>query len=324
MYALVFLGMGAGALWVAFSPHGLRLQPLGFLAFAVAACLALALFWGWMAQTGQVRQSAGSRHRRGLISLFLQGALFMILAANAFALLHYLALSLGIAYADGLLHGWDRALGLDWAAYAGLFAGNPLWPVLYLHAQIPVVPACVLALAALLLLDQAERARRFLVCLTLTALACICAAVLLPVRGAVSQIGVAEASALLAAFQDIGPWPGHSRIDMMDGLRAGAPLRIDLGEARGVAAFSSFHAIAALVFAWHCRGLPLFWPAAVFAAANLAAMPVWSGHYFVDAVAAAIVAAGVCLGVAHFPRREENRRRGAGEACNPGRQTPPC
>ena len=305
MYAVPLLVLCADALWLWLSPHRLLPGPAGLLALAAGACLALALFWLWLARTPRVRQSEVHRRRREIVSLFLQAAVFLIATANALVLFGHLSMTLALPYADGLLHGWDRALGLDWVALLRLCAESPLWRALSFHAHVLLGPACVLGLAALLLLQEVERARFFLVALALTAVACTGAGTFFPVRGAVAHVALAEAPGLLLALREwpgLERWPGYAHAGAMADLRSGAPLRIDLGALGWPAAFPSLHAAAGVVFACSCRGTLLFWPAALFAAVGLLAAPVWGGHYVVGALAGALVALGVCLGVGRLLR----------------------
>ena len=317
MCAVAFLAVCADALWLWLSPHRLEAPGLVFPGLAAALCLGLALFWLWLAHTPRVLQDAANRRRREIISLFLQACVFMIVAANGLALFGHLSMTLPLPYADALLHGWDRALGLDWSAYLRLFAENPLWRALSFHVHVLMGPACVLGLLALLLLQEVERARFFLVAFTLTAVVCICAGMFFPVRGAVAHVALVEAPGLLSAFREWpghGRWPGHAHGAMMAELRSGAPLRIELGALKGMVAFPSFHAVGGLVLAYGCRGMFLFWPAAVLAAMGFLAAPVWGGHYFVGVIAGGVVGLGVCLGVGRLLRRAPPPQ--GGQACN--------
>ena len=114
-----------------------------------------------------------------------------------------------------------------------------------------------------------------------------------------------------------GPFPGFPappglyHLEALGALRTG-PVALDLGNLPGLVTFPSFHTAAGIVLTWAFWRTRAFPVVAAYAATMIAATPVFGGHYFVDLLAGACVAAVVCGGLAAlpfyrdlFPRRAE-------------------
>ena len=287
MYALVFFVIGVDALWIALARHEILIETFRFVSIAI--CSAGALLYWWLAQTPRLRQSAGSRKKREIISLFFQGVVFAILFTNAFALFNSLSMTLPFPYADDLLNNWDEALGLDWNAYFRFIAESPFLVSLTFYSYSALGMICFVGGALLLLLQEVEKARFFIIAFTLTVLVYIFVGMFFPARAAIDHI--LDAPELLDNFHKT---PGSYHIPILEQLRSGEMLRFHLNDLEGLVTFPSFHAAAGLILAYSCRQTILFWPTLVYSVLMVLATPVWGGHYFIDIIVGLIVALGFC------------------------------
>ena len=98
------------------------------------------------------------------------------------------------------------------------------------------------------------------------------------------------------------PSPGLLHVPIIERLRAGSFGPVELTHLDGLIAFPSFHAAAAVMFAW--AAWPIRWlrvPAMILYGLMLAATPIQGGHYFVDSLAGCAVAAFAIAVVRRLP-----------------------
>ncbi|MET1756403.1 phosphatase PAP2 family protein [Novosphingobium sp. RD2P27] len=103
-------------------------------------------------------------------------------------------------------------------------------------------------------------------------------------------------------FHLIGPYPpyvpatgiGFERV--VNSLRSGALLELQLHELHGILTFPSFHAASAIVFAWAGSTIRYMrWPIGSASFGMLLVTPMEGAHYFVDVTAGSFVGLGAII-----------------------------
>jgi hypothetical protein len=265
-------------------------------AYASLACLAVVLAAGALFYE-HIRKDAR-------LAAMLSGTAFLIGMSAAFSVMNYFLLTVAGARIDGTLAAADRALGVDWPALIAVAAHHP-WANLFLQLiYISVLPQVALLLVGLGLIgDKPERI--YALCLSVAAGAGICIAVwtIAPSFGAFS---VYDVSSLHTALALDGRY-AHALV----GLLAHGPGHISPTDAKGLIGFPSYHAVLALLVAWHARTLPVIrWFAFGINALVMVATPIQGGHHVVDVLAGFVVAAlailiadSIMRAAAHAPAR---------------------
>ena len=212
----------------------------------------------------------------------LRGLATLVGFSAAFTILMEAIAATGMPLVDHWLLAADAALGLSAPATVALIAQYPALALFFKLAYFSAIPQ-----TAILLLISAEQAtlwlflRRFM----LAALFTVCCFYFAPAEGVSTSVtpGIAE---------------------RFHALRAGADL--DWQRAEGIITFPSFHTAWALLLIasfWHTR---LRWPVLAMNVAMIASTVTTGGHYYVDVLAGAVVAAVVlrqpCTIHARLPR----------------------
>jgi hypothetical protein len=240
--------------------------------------------------------NAYAPHRRDPQVVFVLGTTAQIvLATTLVAPLTYVAGTTGLPIQDANLLAADRALGLDWRAYAAAIDRQPLlaawlsygytmikWPIF----AIPVFLAAT---------HRYLRLQEFILAFVLSLAAAAVISAVLPAYGAFYGLGPQELPNLERAIY-------NAQIEAMTALRAGGWRELDLLTLSGIVTFPSFHAASAVLYTWALW--PVRWMRPVVLTANgvmLAATPINGAHYFIDviggvALAAAAIAFATTIG----------------------------
>jgi hypothetical protein len=230
------------------------------------------------------------------LGLLLQGFAFLQVALIAVRVLNHASMTSALPWADARLAGWDAALGLNWRSYFDFVQARP-WLVSVLDASYDSLDRLA-ALAFLLLTfhGDSRRPRFFVETFLATAILCTLIGPLFPARAAVAtHIGD------LPAFANFPFPPGLYHLEALERLRSATPGVLDIRRLSGLVTFPSFHTASGVLLVAGFWRTPAFAPVALYAAAMVAATPVFGGHYFVDLIAGATLAAAVVTGFAALP-----------------------
>jgi membrane-associated phospholipid phosphatase len=186
--------------------------------------------------------------------------------------------------ADGLLGSIDQALGFNWLAYASLFAWRPLVQHILAIAYNsfgwqPMV--IVLTLAAKGFDDRCWRL------VTASAIAGVVTAALYPFAPAMGTFY--HYSVNPAAFPNLhSPWQFGP---ILQEIKTG-PRIIAASSFTGLVSFPSYHAAAAVMFAWAMWPFRFArWPFVILNVAVCGAAMIAGGHYLIDILAGIAIAA---------------------------------
>ena len=149
----------------------------------------------------------------------------------------------GFPLRDAAFEAADRALGLDWLAYARLLDGHEwLWKVTS-FAYGSIMPQFGVAIMAMVFARQGGRLYAYLLAQTLALTGVALVALMLPAIGAYAQAGGAHAG-FAHAFAT-----ADSMTASIEWLRQGGigPSRVD---STTLISFPSFHACCCVLFAW--------------------------------------------------------------------------
>lgn len=228
----------------------------------------------------------------------LQALLFLNFAWINMRVLNHLVMTTALPMRDDVLAQADAAIGFDWLGYFEFVHARPVLIVLMDAIYTSLTPLSVGAIVILVAMGRLDRAALFLESFFIVAVVCVVVGMAFPAVGTFVHYRLD-----LADYPNFGTAPGTFWIEALARLREpeGAilldPLRLP-----GLAAFPSLHTAAAVILAasfWQTR---LGWGVALFAAAIIAATPIFGGHYGVDLIAGAVVAALVFAGVARSHR----------------------
>jgi hypothetical protein len=230
-------------------------------------------------------------------------AAYLIPYTLAAAVLSYLGTSLALPLYDAHFARADAALGLDWLAVLRFTDAHPtLGAVLCFayHSSMAQVVGVFIILAAT---AQLPRLADFLALFTITSLATILVSVTMPSAGAF-VFHDPPAALRDVVGRDAGLW----HLAHFEALRSGAMRVIDPAAIEGLITFPSFHTALAVITAWALWRTRLLAPPvlALNGVVIAATVPV-GGHYFVDVIAGAAIAAACIAGLAWL-------RSGAGAA----------
>lgn len=258
IWSVVGLTFLASLLAVGWS--GFRIRPTPLLGQILLAALAFgAIAWC-------LRRKANVERLRALSIAACQLFLLLVFTKP----LHFVLMATALPAVDAELAAADRALGLDWPAYAD-FLQRTAWLdgiVEQLYVQNFVHTVGVLILVANLC--PVGRLREMAGVAVLASLATVLIAWMVPALGAHSFYGHPD-TASVAYLGDLLA------------LRSGEMRVVDFSDITGVAACPSFHTVMALIFicgALGHRGLALVVIAAELGL--LLAIPVYGSHHFVD------------------------------------------
>lgn len=229
------------------------------------------------------------RHARGeeKLAMALIGTAFLIWFSCSIATLNYLALSFDRPLIDGMLAGWDQAIGIDWPKLFVALKTMPLLGTLLTAAYISTLLQVAVAVPTLALLGRTAHLDRFFLAFILAATVTIGFWAAYPSFGAAYHHVIGgQVTALPGAFTDV------AYAKSLQALKAGTYPHIVLGEMKGLIAFPSFHTVMAALTVYAAAAVPrAFWPAVIWNALVLLSVPVDGGHHVVDVPAGLLLAA---------------------------------
>jgi hypothetical protein len=297
LWGLVALQSLLAAAWIAIDPR-ISFSPakVDETAVTLGACLLVAAValgvqaFKWPVLAERVRVMA-------------TGILFLVLSFTGVRFLNYLSMSLALPLADDRLDSWDRALGIDWHAYASWLGRHTgLLPCLeqcYGLAAV-AIPFIFMGLVAC---GRAERAREFAALLYVGVLVTIVIAAFFPAEGA--MVRYIDGGLPAGTFGDKA---GVFFVEALRRVRESDAVVLSFAPLPGLASFPSFHTVIGLLIVYACRdNIVTLLLAALGAGAILLATPVYGGHYFIDVIAGfalTVVLATACAAVraADHPR----------------------
>ena len=277
-------------LWIRHAGLGLPLAQLAAPALQVALLLAAVL------AAALLPRVLGPAPALGRLIVLLQGLAFLQVAMIAIRVLNHASMTSALPWADARLAGWDAALGLDWRRYFDFVQARP-GLVRALDASYESLDRLAVAAFLLLVLHRdARRARFFVETFLATAILCTLIGPLFPARAAVAtHLGV------LPAFANFPAPPGVYHLEALERLRSATPGALDIARLPGLVTFPSFHTAAGILLVAGFWRSPAFPIVAAYAAVMIAATPVFGGHYLVDLIAGAALAAAVVAIFAALP-----------------------
>jgi hypothetical protein len=212
------------------------------------------------------------------------GLTFLVITFTGIRFLNYLTMSLAYPLADDRLDSWDKALGIDWYAYA---SGLSRHPAMLPYIEIPysaTIAAVAVIFVALTILGRFERAKEFVTLLFLGAAVTVSVSGFFPAEAAMAHY---KDDHLFAVF---GVTAGVYHMQVLHYLRESKDIVLSFADSPGLATFPSFHTIVGLLIVYACRdNIVTLLLAALWTGAMLLATPVYGGHYFIDIIAGSAV-----------------------------------
>lgn len=215
------------------------------------------------------------------------GAAYLIPFTITAAILSYVGTSLNMPLLDAQFARADAALGLNWLAVLSFTDRHPAFGTalgIAYHSSMLQMVAVLIVLAGT---RQLDRLAGFLTLFTATGIITILVSIVLPAAGAFVFYNPP------AELRDVvGQTAGIWHLDHFEALRSGAMRTIRLNAIEGLITFPSFRTALAVITTW------AFWRTCYLALPVLginvlviaSTVPV-GGHYFVDVLAGAAIAA---------------------------------
>lgn len=228
-----------------------------------------------------------------------QGFAFLLAGWTALRLANHLSMKLtaDIAYVDDLLARMDEMLFLSWPAYVEALQAFPLFLAVLDKSYTSLSLLSVVAFAAVCCCRDIRRSAFFLETFFYTAVICTFFGMFFPAQGTVQLYLGADYD-----FSNFPAAPGMWFIEPLAALRSGDPIQLTLADLPGLVTFPSFHTGACIVLIASFWRTMLFLPSVIYGGLVIAATPIYGGHYLVDLLAGALVAAAVAAVLARQPR----------------------
>jgi len=239
------------------------------------------------------------------------------------ALANYLAIRLERPLIDGLLAGWDRALGIDWVGMTAAVQGMPWLKITLSVAYVTTLPQIAVVVVVLALAGRLERLGLFMLSFCVAALMTVAFWAAFPSFGAFAYYWESG-----LAVSDRGLIVDVEYARELYDLQAGRIDVLAIDELTGLIAFPSFHTAIAVLAAWFLW--PLRFVGGMALGLNLlvlASVPFDGGHHLVD-VPAGILTALAGIAVARWwlagatPKGAESAIAGGTPAATGGRARP--
>lgn len=210
-----------------------------------------------------------------------QLVLFMLFAALGLLTLSYfnqLVMTIRFPLADDLLLSWDRALGIDWHAYARWATRTPEFSQVLWKTYGGLLSVMILVVGCALIAGRRRVAAELCGLYVVSAVPCMLLASAFPAL----TIPYTQPDPLLLSKLSDMPHFGAYHVSLLLKLRNDASVFLT-NNPHGLSTFPSFHLMAALLVVYACRGnLLACAAAAAFAVLTFMATPIYGGHYFVD------------------------------------------
>ena len=247
---------------------GMRLAPIGLASGAGALVVfgvlaAIYTYWRPDERVVDLAQCAAQ-----LIALFAVAGCFS-----------YVVTATNLPLANNAVAAADGALGFDWLRWFGWVERHPALRLVLQLAYPSAIAQMVLIACYLTLSGQPERSRELIWTIMLSLLVIVPLSGLLPVESA-------------WLYYDVGRFFDVASIVDFDRLRAGQLHDLDLRQLQGIISFPSFHTCLGLLFTYVVRRRRrVLLPVALLNAVMILSVPTEGGHFLVDVIAGAVVAA---------------------------------
>jgi membrane-associated phospholipid phosphatase len=236
----------------------------------------------------------------GKVTRFLAALFFTLGFGFAGCTFTYLSASLSRALLDARLAQLDESIGFNWLALLELANSNSWVSALLVAAYHSAAPQLIGLYLLLAFTDRVERMAEFLSLFAITFLVVAVIYALVPAAGAFAYYQPAQ-----HLFNNFSPDAGMWHYEALQALRSNSGATLDLSKVQGLVTFPSFHTSLAIITAYAVRDVRFFAiPVAVLNGIVIVATLPEGGHYLVDVVAGAVIAA-LCIA---FVRRKYSGR----------------
>ena len=233
----------------------------------------------------------------------------LLLVLTLGAALSYPLATIGFPYRDGLLHGADVGLGLDWVAHFRFVSERPLLSLMTLLAYDSVLLQLVVLMVVLVPTRRFVRFQQFVLANAIGLCIALAVFAFMPAAGTYSFLQIGNGQ-----LGDLSPVVTADQKVYLDALRSGKQVLVD--EMSGLITFPSFHTAWAIFFAWAFYPVKRLRAAAILLnLVVLAATPVQGAHYFIDLVGGAIVAVISIYGAVRLTRAAHRTRPVVAQPC---------
>ena len=253
-----------------------RIRPNGYLIALTAAAI--------YGVCGHL--NANSARSRPWIFSMLTGIAQMIVVVAVMTSMTYIAAAATFPMQDARLLAFDRAIGFDFRAFVAYVNARD-WLIGILAAGYRAISwPILLNVVVLSLAGRYLQTGKFVLAFLIALLATTCITVFVPAIGAYGVAGV-----LPSDYSNFEPQGYLDTLRDVPLLRDGNLRALDLFQLGGVVTFPSFHAAAAVLYAWALWPIRwIRWLALLPNAAMLVATPIGGGHFLADVIAGIIVA----------------------------------
>jgi hypothetical protein len=253
-----------------------RIRPNGYLIALTAAAI--------YGACGHL--NANSARSRPWIFSMLTGIAQMIVVVAVMTSMTYIAAAATFPLQDARLLAFDRAIGFDFRAFVAYVNARD-WLIGILAAGYRAISwPILLNVVVLSLAGRYLQTGKFVLAFLIALLATTCVTVFVPAIGAYGVAGV-----LPSDYSNFEPQGYLDTLRDVPLLRDGNLRVLDLFQLGGVVTFPSFHAAAAVLYAWALWPVRwIRWLALLPNAAMLVATPIGGGHFLTDVIAGIIVA----------------------------------
>ncbi|MBN8184250.1 phosphatase PAP2 family protein [Roseibium aggregatum] len=279
---LMVLVIGATlCLYVFINP---RIEPYSFVPYVliISTCVLLKYY--------VMRRTSFGEIFRQRMQLLLNGVVFIFVALASLRIFNHLTMSLALPLADPLLDSWDKALGLDWMTYFTFVQNHSLVSTILEVAYVGFDGASLFGFVVLVAMGYFRRARYFCEIFLITAAISTTIALFFPaVAAVVYNFGPID------QIEGFNSAPGIYHLEQFMALREAEIPSIDLMTATGLATFPSFHAAGGVLLIAGFFRTRLSIAVTAFALVMIASVPVFGGHFLIDAIVGILLAATVSV-----------------------------
>ena len=248
-----------------------RIQPNGYLIAMTAATI--------YGVCGHL--NARSARFRPWIFSMLTGIAQMIMVVAVMTSMTYIAAAATFPLQDARLLAFDRALGFDFRAFV-TFVNERDWLIGILAAGYRAISwPILLNVVVLPLAGRYLQTGQFVLAFLIALLATTGITIFMPAIGAYGVAGL-----LPSDYSNFEPQGYLDTLRDVPLLRDGSLRALDLFQLGGVVTFPSFHAAAAVLYAWALWPVRwIRWLALLPNGAMLIATPIGGGHFLADVIA---------------------------------------
>ena len=247
-----------------------------------------------------------TRRPNARIAAMTMGTSALLVFAMLMALSNYLALSLERPLIDGILAGWDGALGIDWLALVTTVQALPWLKLILSIAYMTTLPQIAIVVVILALSGRLEKLSEFMLAFCISALITVAFWSAFPSFGAFAYFWQLDPT-----LADYGLIVDAAYARELYDLQEDRSTALSIDQLTGLIAFPSFHTAIAVLATWY------LWPVRIAGVLALMlnifvvlSVPFDGGHHFVDVPAGFVVAAlGMVLAGLWLPTKSRRAER---------------